>query len=174
MATAFLVPKNNAESTLDGAINNSVQTLNVAAGEGSKFPSTFPFVISIGDEIIKVEARSTDTLSSLTRAQEGTSAAAHSDGATVEGRVTASQLSDIHTAIATLETFGVTASFEYTEISTPSNPAQNTVRLFARANGGSIEFVLRSSQGQEQILASLLDATPTSSNKFLLLGVKSS
>lgn len=103
MATTFLQVKNNAESTLASDITDVATSLTVAGGEGSKFPSVFPFHISIDDEIIKVGARSGDTLSSLTRAQEGTSAAAHSSGAGVELRITAQQMSDVHTAVNTLE-----------------------------------------------------------------------
>ena len=99
MATTFNVVKNNAVSTLDGAITDSASSLAVAAGEGSKFPSTFPFNITIDSEIIKVAARSTDTLSSLTRAQEGTSAAAHSDGVAAELRVTAQSPTDLNEAV---------------------------------------------------------------------------
>ena len=60
----------------------------------------------------------------------------------------------------------------FTEIGTPANPSQNSLKLFARANGGSIELVARSSEGQETILATLLDGAAAPANKFLLLGVK--
>ena len=60
----------------------------------------------------------------------------------------------------------------FIEIATPANPSQNALKLFARANGDSIELVARSSEGQESILATLLDSTPAAANKFLLLGVK--
>ena len=62
---------------------------------------------------------------------------------------------------------------EYEEVATPSNPDQNSFRFFARASGDSIQVVIRSSQGQEEILATLLDAAPTAGKTLLLLGVKS-
>jgi hypothetical protein len=101
MATTLLTVANNAESTLDGGINNSVTTLDVA--DGSVFPSTFPFHITIDTEIIAVGARAGNTLSSLTRAQQGTAAAAHNDGRPVQLRITAQHLSDLNTAVNTIE-----------------------------------------------------------------------
>ena len=62
---------------------------------------------------------------------------------------------------------------EYDEIGTPSNPEQNSFRFFARASGDSIQIVVRSSQGQEKILALLLDAPSTTGKGLLLRGVKS-
>ena len=62
---------------------------------------------------------------------------------------------------------------EYDEIGTPTDPAQNSLRIFSRANGDSIEWVVRSSQGQEVVMATLLDAAPTAGKTLLLLGVKS-
>jgi hypothetical protein len=232
---------------------------------------------------VKVEARSGDILSSITRAQEGTAAAEHAAGKTVELLITAEQMTDIHTAINALETLGLdyllrdgsreltadwdpgngrvignflhtekvqsfavgdanfgfaivggfptiyldlaandyiqydrdantwtfavggVPSFAFsasgpmadtigdltpgggvtvdgvllkdsfaqlTEIATPSDPAQNNLRLFARASGDSIQAVLRSSTGQELILGTLLDGAPAPAKKMLLLGVK--
>ena len=103
MGRTFLKLKNNAVSTLDATINDSVTSLAVASGDGSKFPSTFPFHITIDDEIIEVGARSTDTLSSLVRAQQGTSAASHTAGASVELRWTAKHGDDITSELNSLE-----------------------------------------------------------------------
>lgn len=102
MATTFLVVKNDAISTLASGINDSVTSLDVAAGEGALFPSTYPFHISIDSEILSCTNRSTDTLT-VTRHQQGTSAAAHSAGAAVELRVTAQSVTDLNSAVNTLE-----------------------------------------------------------------------
>jgi len=102
MTTTFLVPKNNAVSTLDGGINDSVTSLDVSSGEGALFPSTYPFNITIEDEILKCTNRVTDTLT-VVRAQEGTSAAAHADGKAVELRITAKAISDLNTAVNAIE-----------------------------------------------------------------------
>ena len=92
--TTFLKIKNNAASTLAAGINNSVTSLAVASGDGALFPSTYPFHITIGNEILSCTNRSTDTLT-VVRAQQGTSAAAHSTGDAVELRITAKHLDDI-------------------------------------------------------------------------------
>lgn len=102
--TTFLAVKNNAVSSLNGDISDSVQTLTLASGEGAKFPDgSVPFHVSIDDEIITVGARSSDVLSSLTRGAESTTAVAHLEAAAVELRFTAEQMEDIHAAIAALE-----------------------------------------------------------------------
>ena len=101
MATTFLVVLNNAESPLSGTIDTTATSLVVL--NGALFPSTFPFHISIDNEIIKVGGRSGNSLTSLTRAQESTVAATHGNGAEVELRITAQQMSDIHAAINALE-----------------------------------------------------------------------
>lgn len=102
MTTTFLVVKNEAISTLASGINDAVTSLDVAAGEGALFPSTYPFHISIDAEILSCTNRSTDTLT-VVRAQQGTSAAAHLAAAAVELRVTAKNITDLNTAVNTLE-----------------------------------------------------------------------
>lgn len=101
-ATTFLKVKNNATGLLDAGINGVVTTANLGAGEGARFPSTYPFHISIDDEILEVTNRSTDALT-FTRAAQGTVAAAHSGGSTVELRVTAKIVDDITAAIQAIE-----------------------------------------------------------------------
>lgn len=65
-------------STLDGGIDNAVTSLDVAAGDGTNFP-TVPFKIGIESECMLVTARATDTFTVM-RSFDGTTAAAHSDG----------------------------------------------------------------------------------------------
>lgn len=102
MATTFLVPKNNANSKLAADITAIATSLTVQSGEGARFPSTYPFNISIDNEIIKVTNRSTDTMT-VTRAQESTSAASHKAGANVQLNITAKAISDLNTAVNALE-----------------------------------------------------------------------
>lgn len=71
---------NRANTTLNGAINNS--TTSVVVTDGSVFPSTGNFRIVIDSEIMLVTARSTNTLT-VTRGYESTTAASHSDGSNV-------------------------------------------------------------------------------------------
>lgn len=91
---------NISASTLDGAINASVTSLAVV--DGSTFPSVGDFWIRIDDEIIKVGARSTNTLSSLTRGQAGggaSAAASHSSGAAVTGVLTSQAITQLRADI---------------------------------------------------------------------------
>ena len=85
---AFLKIKNRAFSTLASGISDSDLSLTVATGEGALFPSTYPFHITIEDEILECTNRSTDVLT-VTREAEGTTAAAHAADKAVELRITA-------------------------------------------------------------------------------------
>lgn len=102
MPTTFLKVKNRAYSLLAESISDSDDTLSVTTGEGAKFPDTFPFHITIGDEILKCTAKITD-LFSVTRAQEGTVAANHSAGVEVSLNITAKIVQDLGDAINILE-----------------------------------------------------------------------
>lgn len=101
--TDWLVPKNNASSTLVYAITAEAATLSVKSGEGSRFPSTFPFRISINDEILQVTARAGDNLT-VSRAQECTSAASHASNAAVRLNVTAGIIIQLQEAMDALDT----------------------------------------------------------------------
>jgi hypothetical protein len=104
--TSFVV-KNNAESLVaDNPLAQAAVTLNVTNGEGTNFPSTFPFLITIWDEttyhdpkddssaeIVKCTARSTDALT-IVRAQEGTGDVAHALGERVAMLITAGIFND--------------------------------------------------------------------------------
>ena len=93
---------NNAATTLASGITNVATTLTVASGQGVLFPSptggNYSYITLINAagtvlEIVKLTARSTDTLT-ITRGQEGTTASAFSTGDKVELRVTAAGMSD--------------------------------------------------------------------------------
>ena len=96
----FKVAKNDANSSLASAINNSVGTLTVATGDGGNFPATADgdFWVSIDSEILLCTARTGDVLT-VTRAQQSTSGAAHDAGAAVELRITAAAISEIQDEI---------------------------------------------------------------------------
>lgn len=99
---------NNATSSLASSINGSDNTLLLETGDGARFPSPaagdyFSLTLTQGIgleeswEIVKVTARSGDTLT-VTRAQEGTSAAAWPAGSRIELRVTAGTLDSLSDA----------------------------------------------------------------------------
>lgn len=103
----FYVKKNNADSTVnDNPLAAGAVTLNVTATEGSNFPSSFPFLITIWDktnypnpkddsgmEISRCTGRTSDALT-IVRGQEGTSDVEHSQNETVSMLVTAGLLDD--------------------------------------------------------------------------------
>lgn len=76
---------NNAFGTLNAGINSSATTIVLSAGEGARFPTLVAgdyFYATLIDtannlEIVKVTARSTDTLT-VVRGQDNTTARAYS------------------------------------------------------------------------------------------------
>lgn len=96
--TTFLVPKNNAYSTLASGIDDNDLALTVATGEGARFPTTFPFHITIDSEILSCTDRTADVLT-VTRGAESTTPAAHLTAATVRLNITAEAISELGTAI---------------------------------------------------------------------------
>jgi len=88
-------------TTLSGSVTSGATSLTLTAGGGTSLPdaSTGPFVITINagkatEEKCLVGARSTDTLSSLTRGYDGTTAAAHSSGESVIHSISAVDLDE--------------------------------------------------------------------------------
>lgn len=102
MGTSFLQVKNRAGSSLASGIDDDDLSLSVAAGEGAKFPSVYPFHITIDTEILSCTNRSTDTLT-VTRGAEGTTPASHASGASVSLNITAQVIYDLDTAVNYLE-----------------------------------------------------------------------
>jgi hypothetical protein len=118
---------NNATSTLASSINNSVTSMSVAGGQGGLFPTLSGadvFYVTLSNtsgsnEIVKVTARSTDTLT-IVRAQDGTSALSWNAGDKVELRATAAglaamaqtanNLSDLASASTARTNLGVTGT----------------------------------------------------------------
>lgn len=90
----FLQTTNRAISTLASDITSTAASLDVASGDGALFPDEYPFHVTIDNEISSCTKRVIDTLY-VTRAQQGTTAASHSEGAAVELRITAKHLDDI-------------------------------------------------------------------------------
>ncbi|MGD0856546.1 MAG: hypothetical protein ABSA18_12180 [Dehalococcoidia bacterium] len=95
--TTWLNVKNNAQSALYAGITAAATSLTLLAGEGAKFPAS-NFNISIDDEILLCTTRTVDVLT-VTRVQEGTTAAIHAVGATVTLNVTAGIISQLQAAI---------------------------------------------------------------------------
>ncbi len=90
-------------TTLDGAITASGTSVTLTSATG--FPSSGTCHIKIDNEIMSGTI-STTTISSITRGQGDTTAAAHSDGATIElymiNSVPLTEINKTHTAIANI------------------------------------------------------------------------
>ena len=95
---------NNAFGTLNAGINSSVTTVVLSAGEGARFPTLTAsdyFYATLIDtsnnlEIVKVTARSTDTMT-IVRAQDNTTARAFSTNDRFELRPTAVLFNEVIT-----------------------------------------------------------------------------
>ena len=84
--------KNNAKSTLSSAINASTTSFSVV--NGAVFPAA-PFLVTIGEEIIRVNTKSSNTFSNVQRGYENTTASSHNIGDVVENRFTAGTLAEL-------------------------------------------------------------------------------
>lgn len=90
---------NNASATLASGINSTATSISVTSGQGDLFPSisgTEYFYATLADssnnlEIVKVTARSTDTLT-VVRGQDGTTGRTYSAGDRIELRPVAAAL----------------------------------------------------------------------------------
>src|SRR6266498_3931144 len=119
---------NNAASTLNGGIDNVVTSLVVA--NGTVFPASGNFRILIDTELILVGARSGNTLSSLTRGIEATTATSHSNGVAVTHVLTtAGLLQFINDNARFLGVRVFTSSGTYT-------PTIGTTRIYVECVGG--------------------------------------
>ena len=93
---------NNASSTIASGINSSATTITLATGEGAEFPTLgsgdyfYATLVGTGaTEIVKVTARSSDTLT-VVRGQDNTTAASWDAGTKFELRVCAALINDIN------------------------------------------------------------------------------
>jgi hypothetical protein len=81
--------RDNATTTLNGAIDNATTTIVVTTG--SVFSAVGDFHLKVDSEIMRATARVTNTIT-VVRAQEGTTAAPHNDLATITQILTAESL----------------------------------------------------------------------------------
>lgn len=94
-ADSLIRASNSARSTLSGSINSSATTVTVVST--ASFPSSGAAMID--NEIIFYTAKSSTTLTGVTRGADSTSAAAHSSGAAVRGVITAAHHNTLAAAI---------------------------------------------------------------------------
>lgn len=144
---------NNAVATLSASINSTATTVTVASGQGALFPTLSTgdyFYATIIDssnniEIIKVTARSTDSLT-VVRAQEGTTGRSFIGGDSISLRVTAAGLNnfagqDKNNTFSGTNTFSGAVTFSsttnFTGSATYSNVPTFTAGSVPIANGGT-------------------------------------
>lgn len=144
---------NNATTKLAASINSSATTLTVTAGTGALFPTPTDgnyFLLTLAAvtagtetswEIIKVTARSTDTLTVI-RAQESTAAASWAIDTKAEARLTAGSFGGLSTFPSQtgnngkyLTTNGTTASWGILPSSLPVTTFSGSVTSVSVANG---------------------------------------
>jgi hypothetical protein len=97
--------KNNGFAILASSINSSVTTIPVVDATG--LPDA-PFRATLLDsdynpvEIIEVQGKSGNNLTSVLRGQEGTVAASHDSGVRLENRLTAEVVNSLVTVLASI------------------------------------------------------------------------
>ena len=99
-AVSLVLAANAAETTLNGAHNNSVTTFTVAST--ALFPSSGIFLVDT--ELISYTGKTATTFTGCVRGFEGTSAASHSTGAAVKFVLTAQMWQALVNAVIALET----------------------------------------------------------------------
>jgi len=144
---------NNATATLSASINSTTTTITVTSGQGALFPSLSTgdyFYATIIDssnniEIVKVTARSTDSLT-VVRAQESTTGRSFIGGDNISLRVTAAGLNnfaaqDKNNTFSGTNTFSAGVTFSsttsFTGAATFSDLPTFTAGILPQANGGT-------------------------------------
>jgi len=160
---AFLNVKNNASSKLAAAIADDDLSLTVLSGEGARFPAS-NFHVSIDDEILLCSSRTNDVLT-VTRAQEGTDAAAHSRGAAVRLNITAAIIDELQTSVLTKTTGAITYYVDYEKgndgtgdgtIGTPFKTLAHTLSLIPKLIAHQVTIYLEGDAGDPCTFAEVL------------------
>ncbi|HEY4364950.1 MAG TPA: hypothetical protein VGN17_28560 [Bryobacteraceae bacterium] len=137
---------NDPGTTLNGTINNSVTSLTVASSTG--YPSGGNFRILIDSEIMIVTAVSGTTWT-ITRGAEGTTAASHTNGATINSILTAGAIDAIRNNLSGVNTYSSlpTSSLKTGDRFVPTDADSNYEYLY---NGSTWVPVLRVNQNLHQ------------------------
>ena len=142
---------NNAASTLNAGISAGATTIVLTSGGGSLFPAlsgsqyfygTLSNATNTVLEIVKVTARTTDTLT-VVRAQEGTSASSFSTGDNFQLRVTAAgmnNLGQLDSANTWSQTQALNTSGNAATATTTTGNAGTATKLAATKNIQGVAF----------------------------------
>jgi hypothetical protein len=119
---------NDSSSTLNGAINNSVTSLDVTSA--ATFPSSPQFRIKIDTELLLVTGVAGTTFT-VTRGVEGTTAASHSNGATVIHILTSGAVSRFKTDVYFITPPALAGNVD------DYNPSGLSTARYVRLDGGA-------------------------------------
>jgi hypothetical protein len=140
-ATTFQVAKNNAGTTLNGAIDDN--DLTILLTDSSVFPTTYPYPVSIGNEILYVSNNNTGTNTiTVTRGDESTVAAAHDTLSVVALLITAKYITDLNTAVNALEAL---------KLDTIPAPTDSTTRDVSTSAHGLIPKAVAPAAGLQNV-----------------------
>jgi len=153
MSSSSFKLKNNAIGLLAANITSLETTITLASTQGSRFPTLganeyFPATLIKEDgtvEIIRVTARSTDTLTVI-RGQEGTAATAFLAGDRLELRMTAGAFEEMQAKLARpqvtgiLETVSISASAAISTINFDLLPKSVELRTAQASGNWTINF----------------------------------
>ena len=128
--------KSGASTTLNGAITATATTLTLTSGTNfddtsGKYSITAAseYFIKIDDEIMKYTTISGNSVSVITRGQDGTTAATHADGATVElyqiHKVPLTEVNKTHTSISNIGMESYTVTLSTTPVISGTGSAEN-------------------------------------------------
>lgn len=100
--TTFIKAKNRVHSKLAAALTAGATSLTVTLADAGLFPDTYPFHLTIDDEIVSVTNRVSNAMT-IVRAQQGTTAATHANKSYIALNITAKAISDLNAAVNTIE-----------------------------------------------------------------------
>lgn len=160
--TVFLVPKNNAGTTLAVGVIDGVVPSWTLSNQADVCPATFPYHLTCEGEILHVTSRVGHVVTG-TRGAEGTAPVAHPAGAAVELLITAQAISDLNGAVNQLELDEHTVA-KMIATATPANPPNGVLALFSRINGANIDLIMRSAAGVECVICSIVNTVSGGGN----------
>jgi hypothetical protein len=133
-----LLARNNATSTLSATLTNVATSLSLQSGHGVRFPNPtggdyfYVAIIAVGKyEVVKVTARSTDSLT-IVRAQDNTTADSFDSGDAVKLLVTAVYITDTWTELGLKATIA-SPTFTGTPAAPTASVDTNTTQLATTA-----------------------------------------
>jgi len=138
MQSTFLKIENRAYSKLAAALTSGATSLTVTSGDGGDFPDTYPFHLTIEDEIVSVTNRVVDTMT-IVRAQQGTTAAAHPNKSHVALNITKKHITDLNAAVHTIEQ-AMEVGFTYLKVIGPADYPIDLSEGTVNAGGADIRL----------------------------------